>query len=283
MADMIVDGAKLDACNTAEANAIRAKTGSTDTIPYDYANNKGFADAIAAIPTGGGGTSLSLEGRIGLITDANVSGDVVLDFHALDLALGRCFQSSQKVSGTGETNLTVKCKSIVGVTNWPGRMNYFMYGSNAFDTVDFQCSEMDYIEPDNGMFYDCTSVKTITGTPFSLTGPFNTATVGYRPFNCRNLVDVRFYENLSAQTIYFLLAPALSDASLVSLANGLQVSEGSAVLNLHATPKTKLGSIYGYTESVTRGAETYDRFVADASGAVTLMDFITNTKGWTVA
>ena len=55
MAEMLIDGAKLDACNTAEADAIRAKTGGTDPIPYDYANNKGFADAIAEIPTGSGG------------------------------------------------------------------------------------------------------------------------------------------------------------------------------------------------------------------------------------
>jgi hypothetical protein len=55
MAEMLVDGAKLDACNTAEADAIRAKTGGSSPIPYDYANNKGFADAIAAIPSGGGG------------------------------------------------------------------------------------------------------------------------------------------------------------------------------------------------------------------------------------
>ena len=54
MAEMLIDGAKLDACNTAEADAIRAKTGGADPIPYDFANNKGFADAIAAIPSGGG-------------------------------------------------------------------------------------------------------------------------------------------------------------------------------------------------------------------------------------
>lgn len=54
MAEMLVDGAKLDACNTAEADAIRAKTGGSSPIPYDYANNKGFADAIASIQTGGG-------------------------------------------------------------------------------------------------------------------------------------------------------------------------------------------------------------------------------------
>ena len=54
MATELVDASKLDACCTAEANAIRAKTGSSAQIAYDWANSKGFADAIAAIPTGGG-------------------------------------------------------------------------------------------------------------------------------------------------------------------------------------------------------------------------------------
>lgn len=54
MATELVDASKLDACCTAEANAIRAKTGSSAQIAYDWANSKGFADAIAAIQTGGG-------------------------------------------------------------------------------------------------------------------------------------------------------------------------------------------------------------------------------------
>jgi len=54
MAEMLVDSTKLDACLDAEADAIRAKTGGSADIPFDYANNKGFADAIAAIPSGGG-------------------------------------------------------------------------------------------------------------------------------------------------------------------------------------------------------------------------------------
>ena len=58
MAEMLVDSTKLDACLDAEADAIRAKTGGTSPIPYDFANNKGFADAIAAIPTGGGADML---------------------------------------------------------------------------------------------------------------------------------------------------------------------------------------------------------------------------------
>ena len=53
MATELVDASKLDTCCTAEANAIRAKTGSSAQIAYDWANSKGFADAIAAIPSGG--------------------------------------------------------------------------------------------------------------------------------------------------------------------------------------------------------------------------------------
>lgn len=55
MAEMLVNSTKLDACLDAEADAIRAKTGGSADIPFDFANSKGFADAIAAIPTGGGG------------------------------------------------------------------------------------------------------------------------------------------------------------------------------------------------------------------------------------
>lgn len=58
MAMMLIDQTKDTACKTAEADAIRAKTGGSTDINYDYENNKGFADAIAAIPSGGGGGSL---------------------------------------------------------------------------------------------------------------------------------------------------------------------------------------------------------------------------------
>lgn len=51
--DMLVDSGKLDACCAAEAAAIIAKGGGTAPLAYDFANNKGFADAIEAIPSGG--------------------------------------------------------------------------------------------------------------------------------------------------------------------------------------------------------------------------------------
>lgn len=62
MGMMLIDQTKDTACKTAEADAIRAKTGDSSPIAYDYANNKGFADAIAAIPSGGGGPQWELIG-----------------------------------------------------------------------------------------------------------------------------------------------------------------------------------------------------------------------------
>lgn len=77
MAEMLIDGAKLDACNTAEADAIRAKTGGTSPIPYDYENNKGFADAIAAIPSGGGSGSQNQVPKFYVyLKDGNVYRDI---------------------------------------------------------------------------------------------------------------------------------------------------------------------------------------------------------------
>ena len=78
---------------------------------------------------------------------------------------------------------------------------------------------------------------------------------------------------LPSQNLAFLQSSLLTDTSLVNIANGLPT--GAFTLSLHATPKGRLTSITG---SVADGV-----FTEDASGTVTLMDFITNTKGWTVA
>lgn len=98
MATELVDASKLDACCTAEANAIRSKTGSSAQIAYDWANSKGFADAIAAIPTGGGGITISLlnynvsiqNGRTGTINTTRViyNSTVVLSALGVNIPAG---------------------------------------------------------------------------------------------------------------------------------------------------------------------------------------------------
>lgn len=77
-------------------------------------------------------------------------------------------------------------------------------------------------------------------------------------------------------------SPLLTDDSLLQIANAL-CSTYTSVLTLHATPKAKLSTITGTVSQVTDDTGTYDFFTADENGTVTLLDFITNTKGWTVA
>ena len=80
-----------------------------------------------------------------------------------------------------------------------------------------------------------------------------------------------------------MTAASLDNDSLVSLANGLS---DTVALNVTLTSanKTTAQSITGTISQVTDAdSNTYDFFTADENGTVTLMDFITNTKGWTVA
>ena len=74
----------------------------------------------------------------------------------------------------------------------------------------------------------------------------------------------------------------LTDASLVSMANGLCAAHTSKI-QLHATPKARCSTLMGTVSQVTDDTGTYDFFTADANGTVSLADFITTTKGWTLA
>lgn len=53
--DKLVDSTQLNNSLSYEADRIRLKTGGSADIAFDFANEKGFGDAIDAIPTGGGG------------------------------------------------------------------------------------------------------------------------------------------------------------------------------------------------------------------------------------
>lgn len=68
---------------------------------------------------------------------------------------------------------------------------------------------------------------------------------------------------------------ALSDATLVSIANGLDGTATGKTLTLDSGKKAHCAEILG---SVADGV-----FTIDAQGSTTLTDFITTTKGWTLA
>ena len=82
------------------------------------------------------------------------------------------------------------------------------------------------------------------------------------PVNCIRIGTIKIYGNLI-------------DESLVSIGNALKVREsGTAKLTLSDTSKSRLNTIMGTVED--------GLFTQDDEGTVTLYDFITQTKGWTV-
>lgn len=98
MSMMLIDQTKDAACKTAEADAIRAKTGGSTQIAYDFSNNKGFADAIDAIQTGGGGWSID-----DIVVFNGITGDVVITKTSVrDYALAYCCG----ITGISAPNLT---------------------------------------------------------------------------------------------------------------------------------------------------------------------------------
>lgn len=94
------------------------------------------------------------------------------------------------------------------------------------------------------------------------------------------LEEIRFVPNsMSYNGTYRLKQHGnLSDDSLVSIANAMDASGSVNVtktVELHASAAGKLSTIIG---TVTDGV-----FALDTNGTTTLLDFITQTKGWTVS
>lgn len=122
--------------------------------------------------------------------------------------------------------------------------------------------------------YQATVLETINGE-IDMTN-IATAAANATAFNIATLKDIRFKKNaLYLHNWSFASASALTDASLVSIANGLSSSASGLSVAFHATPKVRCSTLMG---TVTSG-----EFTQNAGGTVSLADFITNTKGWTLA
>lgn len=160
-------------------------------------------------------------------------------------------------------------------------IGYIFYGATTIEKVVFK-GEFDFTQnPSGGIlgglaaFSLCPNLKTIESTAtFGGKEFLRKEATAYNPFyNCAKLVDVRFTPNSAQQDWAFKWSPALSDETLVSAANALTV--GSYTLTLHATAAARCAEIVG---TVSDGV-----FTASSSGTTTLVDFITTTKGWSLA
>ena len=105
------------------------------------------------------------------------------------------------------------------------------------------------------------------------------ASTWYSTFaNCFALQEIRIVPGSIKLTVAnnnFQGCTALSDDSIVSISNGLDGSATGQRISLPNAIKTRCGQIVG---TVADGV-----FTKDTAGSVTLTDFITTTKGWTLA
>ena len=125
-----------------------------------------------------------------------------------------------------------------------------------------------------GAFAYCYKLETVnSSTPFGVKYISNQMYY-YNPFcECVALKEVRFERQVADNDWVFKWSPVLSDATLISVANALLF--GSYTLTLHATAAARCAEITG---TVSDGV-----FTADSGGTTTLTEFITTTKGWSLA
>lgn len=276
MAEMLVDSTKLDACLDAEADAIRAKTGGSADIPFDYANNKGFADAIAAIPSGGG-TPEWLDKVSGItfsLASKTVYGDVEFDFGSVPVE----FSASRTKSTIANSKMIVRCGNLT-------------FGSTALSGYNTTTNITDYIfycSNNPAAAYEFTrstqAHRILTPGHALLVTSFGNG--NYRKFNGTSLQEFYLVPNKVTAGEGGIVTGVLIDDSLVSVANALVggLSTPQTLTISNATTKAKCSTIVGSVSQITDASGTYDFFTQDQdNGTVTLLDFITNTKGWTVA
>ena len=128
-----------------------------------------------------------------------------------------------------------------------------------------------------GAFAGCSKLEEISSSkPLGIMYISN-QTQYYNPFyNAAALKEVRFERQIATDDWVFKWSQDLSDATLISVADALSL--GSYTLTLHATAAARCAEI--------KGREDYDGdgecFTAAEDGDITLEDYITSVKGWSI-
>lgn len=125
-------------------------------------------------------------------------------------------------------------------------------------------------------FYGQMNLVEIKGSPLDFTSATVVTAFGFGNANraLTSLEYIRFVPSTIKKSISFINCTALTNASIVSIANGLYA--GAFTLTLSSSISDKLSTIYG---TVSDGVFTETGNSSDT----TLLSFITSTKGWTIA
>ncbi len=255
------------------ADAIRSKGVSGVFKPAEMSN------AIASIASGGGIDALLYLTEAPRFDNRYPSENPVI-YCPLVKSWSNVFYTDYRNS-VPYKNITVKSDASVS------SMTKAFYGynpaSSLLETVTIDadlsnCSEY------ATMIYNHANFKELKGTPLDFSSVTNSTYAEWikctSSFVPTNEIKAKYkantlYVNQSISTVKF------TDDTMVSIANGLQ--SGAHTITLHTDMKTKCQTIKGTVSQVTDDEVTYDFFTASASGTVTLENFITQAKGWTIA
>lgn len=174
---------------------------------------------------------------------------------------GSAFNGSSRLSEITFENVTVRTVAL----------NNCFANCSSLRSLDLAGWDVSTVTNASGCFNGCNSLINLDISGWNLSSVTNVTnmfnnTTALKSLTCSNTV-------LPSANLSFAQSSALSNASLVEIANALPT--GAYTLTLHATPKAACSVIMGTVDN--------DVFTADDSGTVTLADYITNAKGWTLA
>ena len=259
---------------TSVADAIRAKGGTSEQLAFP----NGFVNAVEGIQTGGGDDVIRIGGALWQIDSA---WSTVPDVLKIEFQSSMTFSFRQQYSNVSRLIdvIITYASDDIEVSFGSGA---FSSGNKAGNLRTIDCGgRLTKMFPDETFRYQSGLVSINAILWLS-----DDATLWDRTFvNCYALEEIRFLENsITVSGIPLGNSNSLSDDSLISIANALVIStDTTCTVTLHATPKARCGEILGTVSAVTEGDTTYDFFTQDEAGTVTLTEFITNTKGWTLA
>ena len=280
MADYyVVPKSALDAT----ADAIKSKTGSSEEIEF---TGDGFKDAVDAIPTGGGDVAMQYAHGLNYMFYIPYGTTYTFPFEELTINAPLAYRFSNFFSCGAFSSASQAKRGVKKITL---NVSDFSEGNNVISTAFNGIKDLEEVEintdsgvstPIVGVFSYLPALKKISGIKFNASAinwTYDTVNgVIYFPTGSV-LEEIRFVQDSMtyAGTYRFGRHPNLSEESLVSIANAMNASNTTHTIELHEAASAKLPSIYG---TVSNGS-----FTLDTQGSVSLADFITNIKGWTVA
>lgn len=302
--DKLVDSTQLDADLTSVANAIRTKGGTSAQMAFP----NGFVSAVNAIPTGitpTGTKSISITQNGTTTEDVTnyANAEITVDVHG-----GVVLEIMSNGTSAFEAMEFPDVESVsIEHYNWNRRMSHGILGAfkiakkisvsysgghyptdgadafrdysnsgtnNALKEIEILCDLSHITGAARFVYSNLTySDVAITGTPLDFSG----LTVWNETIRMIGLKEVRFAPSslkMASISIDNACTAAFSNDTWVSFANALY-SATAGTFGVGATAQATIASIMG---TVSDGV-----FTKDASGNVSLSDFITTTKGWTLA